>query len=271
MSRSEAAPLKVVTINLLSDLERWGERRELLAAELSALQPDLVAVQEVALPENTAAWLGSRLGMQVFMQPKTGQGGETEGIAILSRLPVESADWLDLGSQDRVAQRVRVRHAEQELIFTNGHFYLHPGAVPERRRQVERLLDWLAPCEGQGIIVCGDFNCPPECEEIALMHRKFTSAFSAAWGHEPVYTMPTPLKRPLLNKLTSVFGFLSDLHPAYLRPWVHATLDYIFVSPQIQVLAAGLAFNNPAPHDPALFASDHYGLYAELVPGEATD
>ena len=103
------------------------------------------------------------------------------------------------------------------------------------------------------------------------MRRKFTSAFSAACGYEPEYTMPTPLKRPLMNKLTSVLGFISDLHPAYLRPWVHATLDYIFVSRQIQVLAAGLAFNNPSPHNPALFASDHFGLYAEVVPGEAIE
>ena len=53
-SRNEAANLQGVTINLLKDLSQWEARRTLLVQELVALKPDLIALQEVALPQNNA-------------------------------------------------------------------------------------------------------------------------------------------------------------------------------------------------------------------------
>jgi endonuclease/exonuclease/phosphatase family metal-dependent hydrolase len=42
------------------------------------------------------------------------------------------------------------------------------------------------------------------------------------------------------------------------------TLDYIFVSPGVQVLGCDLILNQPSPQDPTLYASDHFGLAATL-------
>ncbi|MCK9518184.1 MAG: hypothetical protein M0R74_04010 [Dehalococcoidia bacterium] len=41
-------------------------------------------------------------------------------------------------------------------------------------------------------------------------------------------------------------------------------LDYILVSDAFEVVSADVAFTNPSPCDPGLFASDHFGLVARL-------
>jgi hypothetical protein len=60
----------------------------------------LIALQEVALPENNARWLADQLGgYSVYLCPKTGNKHDKEGIAILSRLPIEREATLDLKSK----------------------------------------------------------------------------------------------------------------------------------------------------------------------------
>ena len=39
--------IKIVTINILSDLSRWTERRSLLTQGLASIEPDLIAIQEL--------------------------------------------------------------------------------------------------------------------------------------------------------------------------------------------------------------------------------
>ena len=90
---------RVATVNILNDLSRWAERRTLLARGLDALSPDLIALQEVTDPlgTSTAHWLAGELGgYSVHVCPKTGWGRRREGIAVLSRLPVEGHEVLDL-------------------------------------------------------------------------------------------------------------------------------------------------------------------------------
>ena len=55
--------VKVVTINILSDLDRWPRRRDLLRDGLAVEQADLIGLQEVRLREETGAWLAEQLGM----------------------------------------------------------------------------------------------------------------------------------------------------------------------------------------------------------------
>jgi hypothetical protein len=53
---------------------------------------------------NTADWLADELGgYSVYVSPKTGRGRTREGVAILSRLPVERQATLDLCSQELTA------------------------------------------------------------------------------------------------------------------------------------------------------------------------
>jgi endonuclease/exonuclease/phosphatase family metal-dependent hydrolase len=257
--------VRVATVNLLNDLSRWPERRSLLACQLAAGSFDLIGLQEVTNPlgVSTAHWLADELGgYSVHVSPKTGRA--REGIAVLSRLPVEHHDTLDLRSQKRTAQLVQVDVGGRPLVFVNGHYYWMPGAHAARIRQVERLLEWLGtlPTETP-IIACGDYNGTPDSPAIALMRQTFQSVHSARHGREPDFTFPTPLVSRAAVRSAITRGLLRLFSNRPGAGW-HGTLDYIFVSPNIRVVECDVILDRPAPDDPTLYASDHFGLGATL-------
>ena len=264
------AHLRIVTINILNDLSQWEARRELLAQGLADVQPDLIALQEVNLPTENSAWLAGQLGMQHrYITPKSGPESQSEGIAILSRLPIQAAQSLVLpGPQGRVAQCVEVLAGEIPVYFANGHFFWQPGESETRDRQVEMLLSWIKDISGSyPTIICGDFNATPETGAIQSMYRHFRSAYLTMHGREPAFTCPTPLKRTLKSRLITLRSYLVYLRPQHINPFWRGTLDYIFVGSSIRVNACELILNRPAEHHPSLYPSDHFGLYADLTPG----
>ena len=273
MGVTPTSTFKVVTLNILNDLSRWSERRSLLAADLAELEPDVVALQEVALPENNAEWLAHQLGCSVHLCRKTGNKHDKEGIAILSRLPVDDEATLDLQSQHRVAQWVRVKPGGRPLTLVNTHLYWWPSESSERAKQVRLLLDWLGDLSGRAIVVCGDFNGTPGSGAIEMMRQQFVSAYAARHGREPDYTCPTPLRRigrPRFREVYRGIGkYLLNLKANHaIGPW-RGTLDYIFVNEHVRVMDCAVVLNDPAPHDPTLYPSDHCGLAATLTVGTA--
>ncbi len=257
---------KIVTINILDDLSHWLARRRLLAEGLAQLKPDLVAVQEVRLPQNPAQWLAEQIGLpNISLTPKRGFESTREAIAILSRLPFESTGMLDLQGQQRVAQYVQVQIDGCSWVIANGHFYWQPGESPVRFHQVERLLDWLKSLPGDlPCIVCGDFNSTPEEASIQLMRQRFVSAYAAIHGHEPDYTCPTPLPRSFRSSLRTWLGFFLLNRRKQLNLKWRGTLDYIFVDPRLHLLDCQVVLDQPAPDNPRIYPSDHFGLCATL-------
>jgi endonuclease/exonuclease/phosphatase family metal-dependent hydrolase len=260
---------KVVTLNILNDPSRWPERRSLIATGLAELEPDLIALQEVALPENNARWLADELGgYSVYLCPKTGNKHDKEGIAILSRLTVKREATLDLQSQHRVAQFVQVNLASCSLTFVNAHLYWWPGESVERVKQIRLMLDWLSDLSGMAIVVCGDFNGTPGSTAIQLMRQRFASAYAARHGREPDYTCPTPLTRIGRVRFRDIYRgigkFVLNLVTNHkVGPW-RGTLDYVFANEQVRVVDCDVVFNHPALHEPTLYPSDHFGLAATL-------
>jgi len=257
--------VKVITTNMLFELEEWDQRSRLLLNGLAAEQADLIALQEVNLTENTGAWLAEHLGMP-YMQTvpfqEVSPHGIPYGIAILSRHPFMRQETLDLQSQGRFAQYVEIAPANQPLVFCNGHYYWHPGSHPERDRQVQQMLDWLGQLPpNTPAIAVGDFNGTPETSAIALMRQQFTSAYAAYHGQEPDYTCPTPLARRDKRKLLRHI-WRNLIVNRTLMPW-RGTLDYIFVSHQLRVEDCRLILTKPAPRS-NLYPSDHFGIIANL-------
>lgn len=116
--------MKVVTINVLTDLSRWKQRRTLLVQGLAALSPDLIALQEVQLPQNPAHWLADELGYPyLILSPKLGRSGQHEALAIISRIPVDTTSVLDLGGQERIAQRIRLNIEGSAMYLANSHLF----------------------------------------------------------------------------------------------------------------------------------------------------
>jgi endonuclease/exonuclease/phosphatase family metal-dependent hydrolase len=264
--------IRIATINLFRDLSRWPERRQLLIRELAGLSLDLIALQEVTNPLgfSSAHWLAEELGgYSVVVSSKTGWERRREGIAVLSRWPVEGQETIDLGSQNRVAQIVQVQLGEHLVRLVNGHYFFPVGAHRAQVKQVGRVLGRIGPGFSEPVIVCGDFNATPRCRSIALMRQTFQSAHYAHHQREPEFTCPTRLisgGKVRRTVATSVFRLLS-IHPSDV--W-RGTLDYIFVSPEIRVIDCGVILDRPSPEDPTLYASDHLGMAATLeIPSTA--
>ncbi len=269
--------IKILTLNLLSDLSRWPVRRDLLARQVWELDADLIALQEVKLPENTAAWLANRLNerprqaspYRLYLTPLTGKPGRQEALAILSRLPVEESGWLDLKSQNRVAQAVRVRagadRGGSRIVLANGHYFWHTGESVERDRQVQRLLEWLQQdWGGLPAVICGDFNAGPDTRSIQILREQFKSAYAGLHGREPEYTYPTPLPTSRLHTLSTAIRFLGNIRLTDLGFSRKRTFDYIFTSPALRVVDSKVVLNQPAAHNPHLYPSDHFGVSAVI-------
>jgi endonuclease/exonuclease/phosphatase family metal-dependent hydrolase len=265
--------VSVVTLNLLNDLRRWDERKDLIVSELRHMQPDLIALQEVKLPVNNGQWIAEQLGgYSVHLTPKDGKKhSQEEALAILSRLPVDDFHSTSLGTQNRVAQCVRVAVDGKRMLLVNGHFFWYPGEHSARSQQIRVLQAWLkkhADAEPAGIAVCGDFNGTPETQAIQAMRAplgwaQFESAHVRKHGREPDWTCPTPLQWRHEPWRGAVFHAAGLALQKRRGPW-RGTLDYIFVNEQVKVEECRVVLNQHAPHDPTLYPSDHLGIQATL-------
>lgn len=258
----------LVTFNLLNKPSRWHERRHLVVEGLRALNPDVIALQEVSLPHNNAKWIADELGgYDVHTSPKTGSLSEHEAVATLTRLPVKEWRTLDLMHQKRVAQFVKLQVGDRDVALVNGHFMFHVYDHVKRSRQVQRVINYVRLQAGTlPIIACGDFNATPDMRTIQIMKQVFTSAYELKHGREPEYTCPTPLVYSMdtLRKGASRVG--NFLLSQKTDPW-RDVLDYIFVAGQINVHECDVVLDQPAANDATLYPSDHVGLLARLEIG----
>ncbi|HVR16347.1 MAG TPA: hypothetical protein VMS25_08270, partial [Candidatus Limnocylindrales bacterium] len=104
---------RVATLNLEQDHKCWPERRELIAAQLGELRPDLWALNEIHLPSHAGRWLQRaaqrviRAEYALLQQSKAGEDSRTEGEGLLTRHPpIETAN-LDYRSHNCVALAAR--------------------------------------------------------------------------------------------------------------------------------------------------------------------
>ena len=226
-------------------------------AQMTALDLDVVGLQELRRWPSQAEWIAGELydrarpvGANHFVHrtPKTGAWRFWEEIAMLSRLPVLETAWLDLGGQYRVAQHVRVGTPGGEAFdFYNTH--LATGDDVLRSAQARRILSWMQARPGSAKALVGDFNATPRSATVRLLREHLRSAYAAVHGREPPRTVPTTLREP---------GATSGI-----------VIDYVFVSHEVEVLEAAVAFDQPDPADPRLVPSDHFGLVASVSFGRS--
>lgn len=257
MARDDTA-VRIATLNLRNTADRWPARRGLLVRQLVAMAPDVIAVQELRIVPDQARWItaevarasAGRLRYRSYRRPKTGVAGLWEGIGVLSRVPVVSTGWLDLGADRRVAQRVTVRTGDGDLDVYNAHLGL--GGEELRSGQAQRLLDWMDGRRRAPAVLMGDLNARPGSPTMELLSTRFRSAHLAVHGSEPPRTVPTPLRAGGAG--------------------AGSVLDYVLVNDLVEVVDARLAFDEvQGPSGPGsgmegpLCASDHYGLLADLA------
>lgn len=242
--------LLVATLNILNLQDRWEERLPLLLADMAALQPDLIGLQEVVYPMQQDRLLGAA-GEGRYEAVRGWAGRPEYGNSLLVKAPLiaTDADRLDLG-MSRAAHRVRVAlPGGATLLFAVTHLHHPPDAHEPRLRQVEALLPWLdASPLHDAMIVVGDFNADPREPAHAQMREAgFHSAYAAANGEEPAVTWPSGLQAPAMD---------TDGDPD--------CLDYVWMRGSTTVESARLVFDRPAAGDPTLYPSDHLGIAAHV-------
>jgi endonuclease/exonuclease/phosphatase family metal-dependent hydrolase len=100
--------LLVATLNILNLADRWEERLPLLLADMAALQPDLIGLQEVVYPMQQDRLLGAA-GEGRYQEVRGWAGRPEYGNSLLVKGPLRASDpeRLDLGLQ-RAAHHVRI-------------------------------------------------------------------------------------------------------------------------------------------------------------------
>ena len=245
--------LHVATLNILNLADRWAERLQLILADMAALQPDLLGLQECVYVMQQDRLIGAA-GEGRYGVVRGWAGRPEYGNSLLVREPLAAGEEarLDLGL-DRAAHRVVVALPGGTSVLVAVTHLHHLGPDEEvRDEQARRLLEWLAaapPTDAQ--IVMGDFNADPAEPTVARMRASgFRSAYAEANGADPAVTWPSGLQAPAMD---------TDGSPE--------CLDYIWIRGDVRVASARLVFDRPAADDPTLYPSDHLGIAAHLELG----
>ncbi len=248
--------LRVATLNLRNIADRWPERLPLLLADMAALQPDLLGLQECVFAIGQDRLLGAA-GAASYEVRRAHAARPEYGNSLLVRegFAASSVERLDLDF-GRSALRTRIALADGGPTMTMVVTHLHhvPADEAARDAQTGSLIAWLdAAPVSEPTVVVGDFNAEPDEPTYRRMtDAGFRSAFFEANGAEPAVTWPSGIVAP---------GMDTDGEPG--------CLDYIWLRGPVTATAARLVFDRPAADDPTLFPSDHRGLVATLAIGPA--
>jgi endonuclease/exonuclease/phosphatase family metal-dependent hydrolase len=265
--------LKLLTLNIWNRQGPWERRFEVLRAELRDLDPDVVGLQEVLSmtgQPSQAVEIAGDLGYRVVDAPGwVVGGGLCFGNAILSRWEVLESQTFPLpggeGTEPRCAGYALIDApcGRVPIFVTHLAWKLHEGSVrlAQARELVARVQELCPVGSGFPPILLGDFNAEPEADEIRYL-RGLTGA-----GGRTVY-------------FCDCFGALAADDPAlgpghtYSRRNPYALrsrepsrrIDYVFVrGPDRQLrgepLLARVVFDQAVG---GVFASDHFGVYAEV-------
>lgn len=226
-----------VTWNIHGGVGRDGcERLDRVAAALSEIDADVVALQEVDCRAvhsgggDKLQWLAQQCGYRPVAGPARHESGGYFGNAILTRLPVAAVQRIDIsvrGREPRVLLQAELRHRGWLVQVIVTHFGL---SFRERARQVQTLLQLAAAHDDVPLVVAGDFN---EWRPRAAT----TARLEAALGRAPA-VRSFPARWPLL-KLD--------------RVWARAPATVV----SMRALNSGVAAN----------ASDHLPVEAQIVVG----
>ena len=265
--------LRVLTINIWNLDGPWRDRRAEIVTWIDRLEPDVVLLQEVveaADGRNQATWLAEACaGAWAVAYGGTGEVGVGRfGNAVLSRWPIDDVAVRDLPYEPRDddVQRVAVhaRTAGLDVFCTHLNWRFDDGHV--RERQVAALAEFVAertdPSSPLPPIVGGDFNADPDAEEIRFLcgltsmdgrSVYFQDAWRVAGDRRPGWTWDN--RNPFAA---------AEREP-------DRRIDYVFVGWRSQPKGPGRVESARVVCNRALtgtFASDHFGLLAEVATGQ---
>ncbi len=270
-SRSNASPkpgqtvsIKVLSLNVLHgypDFTHLEKRMRLLSQEIGRLNADIVLLQEVPWTNEhgqTAQLLAAQNDLNAVYLRANGnraQIGFEEGVAILSRYPMQNLNFTELEPSAGFFENRVALHATAVTPLGNIDLFvthLTDGDAAVNAAQTESLLAFVRRTAAFPAIVAGDFNAVEDSPQILLLTGEWQDSFRLAHPDDPGKSCCLP-----------------DLAHASAQDF-HRRVDYLFTVPGasqiIQTLAIQQIFNEPlATANGRLWVSDHAGLLATIT------
>jgi len=265
--------VRVATLNAFGLREDWPARREVMAAGFAALDPDLVALQEV-IADADYDQVRDVLGTGYELAHHSERESDGQGISIASRWPVDAVHEVDLHVGPRPAgfacsaliAQIRAPEPVGRVVFVNHLPDWQLTHEAERERQTIAVADFLEELVGQDrvhVVVAGDMDATPDAATIRFWTGKqsiggrsvsYRDAWAARHLDQPGHTF-TPE-----NTLTTT---------AEIGDWeleLGRRIDYILVrctdhGPTLHVSDCRRIFDAPVA---GVWASDHFGVTADL-------
>jgi endonuclease/exonuclease/phosphatase family metal-dependent hydrolase len=259
--------VRVLTWNLWWRFGPEERRRPAIAATLAALDPDVVALQEVwGEPGGTnfAAELAEGLGFDSAYAARLELDGVQFGNAVLSRWPITSSTPTPLpappeADEQRLVLRADVDGPRGPLQVFSTHLNWRFDHSAVRQQQVRAIAEVVAGARPRTYppVLCGDFNAVPDSDEIRMLTGRaagpveglvFHDAWEAAGDGGPGHTWSNANPYAVL-----------DLEP-------DRRIDYVLVGwPKAggagHVTSCEVVGTSPVD---GVVPSDHYGVLAEL-------
>lgn len=251
--------LRVMTYNIKGGEGAFGSSgsgRDFLALgrivdAITAQQPDLVALQEIAVIgsrepiAHQVLHLAESLGMYAAFAPVEGgdllsagnlRGRDFWGNAVLSRYPILGSRVHELCAgrprDCRCALETTIDVDSTPLLFTSVHLSYHwPVTLVQARELAGATFSRGYPC-----IVAGDFNAPAGSAQLSPIHAGLADAFSLVgvpFGNRERFTFPNGSGR-------------------------ERDLDHVFVSAEMRVAGCEVWVDEAG-------ASDHNAVVARVA------
>lgn len=276
---SKRRPLRVLTLNVLNRDGPYADRRRMLREGLRRLAPDVIAFQEAWRDDHydQASDLLDGWGYHIIHQSEFRTAARANmGNAIASRWPLQRLPLLSLQVNRRsrhplyaaLPARVLAPEPAGPFLFVNCKPSWELHCERERELQAARiagLVERHADYSAFPTILAGDFDATPDSAGIRFLSglqslNGKSAHYRDAWlcggdgtaGH--TWTYRNGLAREIIRRVIH--------QPRHAR-----RIDYIFLgSPHeyrrsASVRACRVVLTRPRN---GVWASDHYGVYAEI-------
>lgn len=259
--------VRVVTWNVWGRYGDWQAREAAVVATLTEARPDVVVLAEswATATDSQSARLAGPLALphHTFSGvPAQEDDSALSGVAVLSRWPLVRTASLTFGAA-RVEQ-VEVSGPRGPLqvcgVVLDAWWFDESGARQQAVRDLLRHVDRSAD-ESVPLVVCGDFNCDPDSDEIRMVTGRTAVpvpglSFYDAWEVAGAGGAPDPSGATWSN---------ANPHAATLL-WPDRRIDYVFSATRRRggvghPVAARLLGTDPVA---GTYASDHRAVQVDL-------
>lgn len=270
--------MRVLTINVFSHHRDWEARRPVLVEGMRRLSPDVVTLQETMVGDGHDQ-VREVLGPHYEVHHQPGRDEQGGGASIASRWPMRVVREADLQFTPSLYEagwigslaivELSVPEPIGPVLLAHHKPTWHSRAERERERQAvasARIVEEALAGADRHVVLAGDFDATPDSASIRFWTGRqsleglsvcYQDAWSAVHGDAPGHTH-TPA---------------NPLRTGRWKPRPGRRIDYVMVrcgdhGASLDVTGCEVVFDQPLD---GAWASDHFGVVADLEPVPPTD